>query len=610
MDAAMLDPDLAVRPVVRGLDSPTSMAFLGRNDFFVLEKNTGQVERVQVRASGVQQTTVLDLDVNFASERGLLGIALHPNFARNHYVYLFWTESNTGQDTDALAAVDLLANRVDRFVWNGSALTFDRNIIEIRAFQDDGAPLPGGQVQGDEGQAMAGNHDGGVITFGPDGKLYVLVGDVGRRGWLQNLTDGPTGPGVPDDQFGGPQPDDAHLTGVILRLNADGSTPRDNPLFRAGARLGGEAGENLQKVFAFGIRNSFGMAFDPRSGALWMSENADDSFDEINRVDPGFNSGWAQFMGPIRRIDQFKAIETSPEFFGLQQQRWSPENIADSPREALDRLFMPRGAHYSDPEFSWKFAVPPTALAFVPGRRLGSEFRGDLFVGNGAGQLLDFNLAGNRRSFDLGRGVLRDRVDDNTAKFQVAESARLVIGEGFGIITDVEAGPNGNLFVVSHTDGVIYEVFRRPRGGVFVTHLSGAREVPARETPARGLANFRLSRDGEELHFMVAVARIENVVAAHLHLGAVGENGPVVVSLFGPAPADGGAFRGVLARGTITTEDLTGPLAGRTMAELAKAMAEGDVYVNVHTDDGVGEANTGPGDFAAGEIRGQIFRVF
>src|SRR5439155_17940123 len=121
--------------------------------------------------------------------------------------------------------------------------------------------------------------------------LYVYVGDAGRRGQLQNLPAGPTltglGPVAPDDQFGGPSPNKAHFSGVILRLNDDGSTPMDNPFDAAGAAFGGEVGANIQKIFAYGIRNGFGLAFDPLSGFLWTSENGEDAFDEINRIEPG-----------------------------------------------------------------------------------------------------------------------------------------------------------------------------------------------------------------------------------------------------------------------------------------------------------------------------------
>src|SRR5262245_46005787 len=146
-------------------------------------------------------------------------------------------------------------------------LTLDRNIIRLHALQQD-ATNP----------VERGNHNGGIIRFGPDGKLYIFIGDNGRRGQLQNLPDGPFGPGIPDDQFGGPEPDNAHLTGVVLRLNDDGTTPADNPFFAAGAALGGEVGANIQKIFSYGHRNSFGMAFDPFSGKLWLQENGDDSF--------------------------------------------------------------------------------------------------------------------------------------------------------------------------------------------------------------------------------------------------------------------------------------------------------------------------------------------
>jgi glucose/arabinose dehydrogenase len=493
----------------------------------------------------------------------------------------------------------LLGNRIDRFTWNGSTLTMDRNIIRLRAFQNDAG--------------LRGNHDGGILRFGPDGKLYIYMGDNGRRGQMQNLPDGPGPAGnMPDDQFGGPEPDNAHLTGVILRLNDDGSSPLDNPFFLAGMLRGGEAGTNLTKVFAYGIRNGFGMAFDPFSGNLWEAQNGDDSFTEINRVEAGANLGWVQIMGPLARLAEFKAIETSTQFFGLQQARWSPTNIADTAQEALDRLFMvfeggdefgavmtgneevppvptsasalalftlnPNGtlsyeiratapiqnamvahihlgaraqngpvvlflfgptnaqnfqagdliasgtasdtnviarpnftptianlvermrqgrayvnlhttafpggeirgqamitdrdpvSHYSDPEFSWKFEVAPAGIGFVSSRALGPQYQGDLIVGAArnflqGGTLFRFNITGNGREVGVDDPRLEDRVADNLAKFEITESESLLFGPGFGIGTDIHTGPNGNLYVVSLSNGTIYEIFRRSQPG-------------------------------------------------------------------------------------------------------------------------------------------------
>ncbi len=454
----VLDPDLAVRPAVSGLAQPVSMAFLGDDDFLVLEKASGQVKRV--RDGDV--STVLDLAVNSNSERGLLSIALHPKFKKNGWVYLFWSQSRTGADTAAGDGVRLMANRVDRFEWEHGQLEFDRNIIKFRAFQADA------------NQPLRGNHNGGVIRFGPDGKLYAIVGDTGRRGNTQNLPDGPFGPGIFDDQFGGPEIDDLHRTGVIVRLDDDGDAPRDNPFWRAGRTMGGEVGENVQKLFAYGIRNSFGMAFDPKSGDLWEQENGDDSFSELNRVRPGMNSGWVQAMGPIGRVAQFKAIETDPTvpqpgtpngYFGLQQVRWLPTNIADTPADALARMYMLPGAFFSDPELSWKYEVGPGGIGFLDSDDLGRGYENDLFMGGSTarlegGHLFRFNLTRDRRDVDTNDPRLADGVADNTEKWQITESESLLFGRNFGTATDIQTGDDGDLYVVSLSLGTVYEVFR------------------------------------------------------------------------------------------------------------------------------------------------------
>ena len=519
----MVDPELGVRTAVAGLTTPVGIAFLrdrtrdndkeddrsssddqssgdrddqgdveelsanrraATSEMFVIEKSTGQVKLV---VDGAVTATVLDLAVNSASERGLLGIALHPRFPRRPYVYLYWTcrtaavsadpfrpaartcdgSAMLGDDTNAILQVPLLGNRVDRFVWDGTALKFDRNIIALRSFQNDGAPEPVGQ--NDAAQNPAGNHNGGVIRFGPDGKLYVIIGDVGRRGWLQNLAQGPgPTPQSEDDQFGGPEPDNAHLTGVVLRLNDDGSTPRDNPFFDVADRFrdNQEVAANIRKIFAYGFRNSFGMAFDPFSRRLWIQMNGDDTFDEIQRVDAGMNSGWIQTIGPISRVAEFKQIETTRPPQQLQQLRWPPTNLADTPEEARARLFMLPGARYHDPQFSWRYAVAPAGIGFVRGIGLGASFLGDLLVGASTpllqgGYLFRFNLTRNRADLNLEAPGLADRVADNNDKHEITESESLLVGRNFGVGTDIQSGPNGNVFVVSITRGEVLEIFRQ-----------------------------------------------------------------------------------------------------------------------------------------------------
>ncbi|MDZ4803942.1 MAG: PQQ-dependent sugar dehydrogenase [Candidatus Eisenbacteria bacterium] len=490
----MLDKHLAVRTAVDGLVTPISMAFIDTDDMLVLEKNTGKVQRV----TGGILSTVLDLAVNFGSERGLLGIALHPDFENNPAVFLFWTESTTGGDTDALDGTPLLGNRVDRYLWNGSNLVFDRNIAHLRALQPPNPPRE---------TREGGNHNGGVLRFGPDDKLYLVIGDNGRRGQLQNLVNGPIGPGLGDDQFGGPEPDDAHLTGVVLRLNADGTTPVDNPFFAAGAAMGGPVGANVQKIFAYGIRNTFGLDFDPESGHLWAQIHGDDSFDELDRIERGANGGWIQLIGPSGRVAQFKAIETDSvtvdpvtnrTYFGLQQVRWSPLNIADTPGEALSRLFMLPGSHYDEPEFSWKYAVAPGGIGFLRGRGLGPQFAGDLFVAASRpfledGYLFRFKLNGNRRSIASEDPRLADRVADNDHKFDIKESESLLIGTGFGVGTDIQTGPNGHLYVVSLTHGTVYEIYSDKPGRGPKEKASNETDGSPQDDEGRGV--IRLAAD-------------------------------------------------------------------------------------------------------------------
>lgn len=488
----LLDPALNVATVVSGLNQPISMAFLGPNDFLVTEKTTGQVKRV---TNGVVAGVVLDLTVNSNSERGLLGMALHPKFPRVPYVYLYNTETTIATDNAVAANVPLTGNRVDRFVWNGSTLTFDKNLIKLRSFQNDRNNVADPTLP-----VLRGNHNGGVLRFGPDGKLYVVIGDNGRRGYTQNVLDNP----VPDDDFGGPEPDDAHLTGVILRLNDDGTTPRDNPFYKIARGKGHDddhrghgnrdadddddddrdddgthgsfppqsaaALANIQKIFAYGVRNSFGMTFDPKTGDLWNTENSGRAFDEINRITAGSNNGWIQFMGPLSRVAEFKAIEISVGLgangpAGLQQMRFLPTRIADTPAAAAQRLFDIPGSHKNDPQFSWKQVVPPAALAFV-GSGLGDPYEGDLLVGSAvaratnAGHLYRFRLNHSRKRFAFTDNRLKDKVADNLALDDfTTEGDEILFGMDFGIVTDIQNGPDGAVYLVS-PGGTVRKIFK------------------------------------------------------------------------------------------------------------------------------------------------------
>jgi glucose/arabinose dehydrogenase len=358
-------------------------------------------------------------------------------------------------------------------VWNAGnpgSLTFDRNIIRLRAFQNDHNNPTDSTLE-----VLRGNHNGGVLRFGPDGKLYIIIGDNGRRGWLQNNLEGPT----PDDEFGGPEPDDAHFTGVILRLNEDGTTPDDNPFHQAaeqvGGRVGGDVGEqvttNLQKVFAYGVRNSFGMTFDPQKGDLWTTENGGRAFDEVNHVERGFNGGWIQFMGPLSRVGEFKAIEQAAGIGnsgpnGLQQLRFPATRISDTAAEARKRLFDMPSAHPHDPEFSWKRVVPPAALGFIDGTALGDQYDGDLIVGSAVsrptnlGHLYRFRLNGGRNRFEFDDDDLKDNVADNLANDDfTTEGEEILFGTDFGVVTDIQTGPDGTLYLVSPA-GTIQRISR------------------------------------------------------------------------------------------------------------------------------------------------------
>jgi glucose/arabinose dehydrogenase/plastocyanin len=437
----MTDASVAVEVAASGLTEPTAMAFLGPDDFFVTEKSTGQVHHV---VNGQVSEPILDLAVNYFDERGLLGIALHPGFAVNGFVYLYWTESAKGEsgdgmfgaDTDEAKTLPDLGNRVDRFTWDGTTLSWDRNLVKLRS----------NTLDTDTSDRIRGNHDAGPIVFGQDGKLFIIIGDQNQRSQLQNLPDLAA-------------PDDTNLTGVVLRLNDDGSTPEDNPFFSVGAALGGEAGENVQMIWTYGVRNSFGLAIHPVTGDLWETENGDDSWDEVNIFPAGSNSGWIQLIGPPERFAEFKQIEMDSED-GMDNRDFSPDMLAADVDEARHRMFILEGSTYVRPVFAWKHPVAVTSIGFVTDDSLGASSTNTAWLGTVlTDSLYRYPLAADGSGFDFaGDAGLNDRVDDNTGKGDVGESAKYVVGTGFGVVTSIVHAPDGLLYVSSISAGAVYRI--------------------------------------------------------------------------------------------------------------------------------------------------------
>jgi aldose sugar dehydrogenase len=368
--ASVSDSALSVEAAVEGLSSPTSMVFLDDNNILVLEKE-GSVRLV---SNGIlQEQPVLQVPVNAENERGLLGIAADED---NNSVFLYYTEA------------DPLRNRVYKYQWNGETLINPTLILDLPA-----EPGP--------------NHDGGKIIIGPDGNLYAVIGDLNHDGQLQNFPDGPP----PDD------------TGSIFRINpADGSAPPDNPFTGSGT-------DALSKNYAYGVRNSFGIDFDPLTGNLWDTENGPASYDEINLVRPGFNSGWQTVMGPI-------SISGDTE-----------EDLVNFP-----------GSHYAEPLFSWTERLGPTDIEFFNSTELGDRYTNNIFVGDiTRGNLYFFEVNENRDGIRLDTTQQQSGLSDLVVDSEDELSA-ITFGSGFGGITDIETGPDGNLYVLSFDDGIIYEI--------------------------------------------------------------------------------------------------------------------------------------------------------
>jgi aldose sugar dehydrogenase len=233
-------------------------------------------------------------------------------------------------------------------------------------------------------------------------------------------------------------------------------------------------------VFAYGVRNSFGMTVDPKKGDLWTTENGGRAFDEINRVERGFNGGWVQLMGPLHRVQDYRDIEIAAGVGangpnGLQQLRFPAERIAERHNRARQAMVDVPGSHLRDPEFSWKHVVPPAGLGFIDGSGLGARYDGDLIVGSAVfrptavppsvlanpGHLYRFRLNGGRNHFVFDDPRLKDQVADNAGRDDwQTEGDEILWGLNFGIVTHIETGPDGALYLVSPSAGSVHRIWR------------------------------------------------------------------------------------------------------------------------------------------------------
>ena len=382
---------LVAEKVVGGLETPTGIAFIGENDILAVEKNSGKVLRIL--NGDVLPEPLIDVNVANEVERGLLGISVANNSANSKlYVFLFYTEA---QDRDGSEAV---GNRLYRYELTGNKLINPKLLLDLPF-------LPGPA------------HNGGVVTVGPDNHVYVVVGNL-----LASASERFEGNSLDQNIENGNAPDGR---GGILTVTQDGD------LVNGGGILGDEP--PLDLYYAYGIRNSFGLTFDPVSGHLWDTENGG-AYDEINLVEPGFNSGWEKVNGKASLLEDFDQDE-----------------LVD---------FGGKGK-YSDPEFSWAsnsdFRTAPTSIVFFDSDKFGEQYKDGVFVGDVRGNIYHFNVDKDRTNLLL-NGPLADEVANDFSEIEDLIFARFP-----GVITDMKVGPDGYLYillyqVLGQEDGELYRI--------------------------------------------------------------------------------------------------------------------------------------------------------
>ena len=378
------DPHLGAEIIFKGgLQFPTSMAFLGPNDILVLDKIKGTVNRI-VNGTMLKKP-LLDVNVATLSERGMLGIAVMPKHDNNKstYVFLYYTESKRKDGEDATPHPESkdrlpLGNLLYRYelVNNNTKLVNPKLLLDTPA-------------------GILGKHNGGRLLIGPDNNVYLIIGD----GTYQNSQ-------TINVQKGSPPVG----TAGILKINPYG-----------------KAAQGMLEYYAYGIRNGFGIDFDPVTKNLWDTENGPTFGDEINLVEPGFNSGWTKVQGFWKILKNEQIVNV----------RGTPPGLVD---------FNGIGK-YSPPEFAWlRPTVGATAIKFLNSDKYGEEYKNDIFVGDfHNGYLYHFDLNKQRTELYL-KGVLQDKVANSTGELN---KGGVVLGKRFGAITDLQVGPDGYLYVLS-----------------------------------------------------------------------------------------------------------------------------------------------------------------
>ena len=407
------DSDLEVELVTEGFESPTSMAFIGNHgDMLILEKSGEVILFINENKSKI---SLLNFTVNDQTERGLLGVDVLDNMADLHTTAIAEARSNnqatipTGGNSINNASTtsppptstfaffylteaskedrtQVLGNRIYRFEWNPTDKSLSNGTLIL-----DLPVLPGE------------NHNGGKLIADSENRhIYAVIGDLNRKGMLQNFKNG----SLPDD------------TSVILRINPDGSPAQGNPFLDVSRS--DESYANLSKYYAYGIRNSFGLAIDPLTHILWDTENGPDGFDEINLVRPGFNSGWTTVMGPIERSN-VTSENNLVNFLG--------------------------SSSYADPVFSWGRAVGVTDIEFYNSDRLGDDYTNNIFVADANnGHLYFFEVNEDRSGLKFGDS----RLSDDLVASNDRERAEVTFSTRFpSSITDIETGPDGFLYVLT-----------------------------------------------------------------------------------------------------------------------------------------------------------------